>query len=121
MINEPHFRATHSKTTGKMSFSPDPENPYVSLTDQLRLIRAVRELEKTLEKARSDLHKALERAAIGGRMNSAAAPPSVAPGPESGPVLLTKEDYLNLVDLYFYSHQSRFAPDSPGSARRAAR
>jgi pentatricopeptide repeat protein len=113
MVDEPHFRTIHGKTTGKMSYSPDPENPHVSLTDQLRLIRAVRELEKKLEKARSDLHKAMERAAMGGQMNSAAALPSVAPGPESGPILLTKEDYLNLVDLYFYTHQSRFTPDSP--------
>jgi pentatricopeptide repeat protein len=115
-VNEPHPRAIHGKTAGKTSYSPDPENPHVSLTDQLRLIRAVRELERKLEKARSDLHKAMDRAAMGGQMNSAAAPSSVAPGPESGPILLTKEDYLNLVDLYFYSHQSRFTPDSPDSS-----
>jgi pentatricopeptide repeat protein len=117
MVNEPHFRANHGKIAGKTSYSPDPENPYVSLTDQLRLIRAVRELEKKLERARSDLHKAMERAARGGQTNNAAASlPSGTPGPEPGPILLTKEDYLNLVDLYFYSHQSRFTPDSPDSS-----
>lgn len=102
--------------------------PEVSLTDQLRLLKAVRELEKKLQKARHDLHKAMEknpravsREIAKGNGKGLLARPSflTADGmkenaqSESPPIELTKDDYLNLVDLYFYSHQSRFAPDSP--------
>jgi pentatricopeptide repeat protein len=114
--NEPNFRPAHREKADDNNYYPDPENPYVSLTDQLRLIGAVRELEKKLVKARSDLHKAMKRATGAAQIDGAAASPSTASGLEATPILLTKEDYLNLVDLYFYSHQSRFAPDSPDSS-----
>jgi pentatricopeptide repeat protein len=116
VANQPNFRPTYREKADNFNFTPDPENPYVSLTDQLRLIRGVRELERKLEKARSDLHKAMKRAAVAGQMDSVTASPTIASDPEASPILLTKEDYLNLVDLYFYSHQSRFAPDSPDSS-----
>jgi pentatricopeptide repeat protein len=111
--NEPNFKPARIGKADDNNYYPDPENPYVSLTDQLRLIRAVRELERKLEKARSDLHKAMKSAAGPTQKDGAAASPATASDPEATPILLTKEDYLNLVDLYFYSHQSRFAPDSP--------
>ena len=114
--SESNFRPMHVREADKTGHYLDPENPYISLTDQLRLIGAVRELEKKLEKARSELHKAMKGAAVAGRLDRAAASPSKVPDPEGGPIILTKADYLNLVDLYFYSHQSRFAPDSPDSS-----
>ena len=117
--SKPHnsnFRPMHAREADKTGQYLDPENPYISLTDQLRLIGAVRELEKKLEKARSELHKAIKGGAVAGRLEHDANSPSKVPKPEGGPIVLTKEDYLNLVDLYFYSHQSRFAPDSPDSS-----
>lgn len=113
---EPQLRADDCKKPKDSNYSPDPENPYLSLTDQLQLIRTVRGLERKLEKARSDLHKAMKSTPVTGQMDGAAASSSTASDPEASPILLTKEDYLNLVDLYFYSHQSRFAPDSPDSS-----
>ncbi len=99
-------------------FTPNPDHPHVSLTDQLRLIKAVRELEAKLEKAQSSLHKAMERVPPVPPPERIIALPSTTSEADPGrsPVLLTKEDYLNLVDLYFYSHQSRFAPDAPDSS-----
>ena len=110
-------RSRHSQQ-GIDHFTPNPDHPHVSLTDQLRLIKAVRGLEAKLEKARSALHKALERVPPMPLPERTVPWPSTGSDPdmESNRVLLTKEDYLNLVDLYFYSHQSRFAPDSPDSS-----
>ena len=111
-----NFRPIHGRGVDNLNYSPDPENPYISMTDQLRLIKAVRALERKLEKARVELHKAMKGAVLAGKIDGAAISPSTASDPERGTILLTKEDYLNLVDLYFYSHQSRFAPDSPDSS-----
>lgn len=114
-VTESNFRPTHQEKADN-NFYPDPENPYLSLTDQLCLIKAVRDLERKLDKARSDLHNAMKLTTGAAQKAGAAASPSITSNPEAAPILLTKEDYLNLVDLYFYSHQSRFAPDSPDSS-----
>ena len=109
---EHNFRPSYREKSND-NFYPDPTNPHVSLRDQLRLISAVRELERKLEKARSDLHIAMTLRA---EPTKTAASPSIASDSNAAPILLTKEDYLNLVDLYFYSHRSRFTPDSPDSS-----
>ena len=115
------FRQSGNIESGEKSYSPDPETPHVSLTEQLRIINAVRALEEKLLRARSDLHKAMKRAPSSGQAQSPASDHSTAwsataSNADMSPIVLTKDDYLNLVDLYFYSHQSRFAPDSPDSS-----
>ena len=93
------------------------------LTEQLRLIKAVRQFERKLAKARFDLQKVLQQAQRPAHPEIAL-PSSSAIGLGSSeitidgvadrlgwpavPIELTKDDYLNLVDLYFYSHQGRF-------------
>lgn len=83
----------------------DPATPPASLTDQLHLLRSVRELEEKLAKARSALNKSLKQP----NTSSVQAPSAV----EDQPVVLSKEDYMNLVDLYYYSHRNRFEAGSP--------
>src|SRR5271170_3598383 len=91
------------QTTLRMAVDSEDQKPQgdsnVGLEDQLKLLESVRDLEEKLATAKAALHKSL---AV-----------STHAGPHPSPVVLTKEDYLNLVDLYFYSHQSRFEPDSP--------
>ncbi|KAL2434392.1 hypothetical protein ABEF95_001935 [Exophiala dermatitidis] len=71
-----------------------------AVKEQLRLLKSVRELEDKLARAKADLttsvRKSVER----------------SPKAESPTVELSKEDYKNLVDLYFYTHRSRFDPES---------
>jgi hypothetical protein len=74
------------------------------LQDQMQLLQSVRELEKKLSNARSALDQSLKGTPSTGR--------DVA-FKEDAPVILCKQDYLNLVDLYYYSHQSGLEPGSP--------
>lgn len=75
----------------------------MSVKDQLKLLRSVRELEERLQKAKQDLAKSI----------SSTSKPRLPDNPRTRkPAVLTKKDYLNLVDLYFYSHNSRFSPES---------
>lgn len=73
------------------------------MTERLKLVESVRELEEKLAKAKRDLSCSISRAAT---TRTSATPAS------RKPAVLTKKDYLNLVDLYFYSHNSRFSPES---------
>ena len=76
------------------------------LEDQMHLLQSVRALEEKLSRARAALNLSLKKAN-----------PEEVPArnlhSNHPPVLLTKQDYLNLVDLYYYSNQNRFGPESP--------
>ena len=102
---------------GNKPFNPDPDHPHISLTEQLRLIRAVRKLEKKLAHAHSDLQRAMAKKPPPRPVSrdSPADIPALS-NRDSTPILLSKEDYMNLVDLYFYSHKDRFSPDYPDSS-----
>lgn len=106
----------------------DPEDSGISLTDKLRLLKTVRDLEKKLSRAQHVLQEAMQKKAtpIPNELalhNQGGAWPRASmiatdgtdiltqPGPPQ--VTLTKEDYLSLVDLYFYTHHVRFSPDYP--------
>lgn len=100
------------------------------LSEQIQYLRTVRDLEKKLEEARHNLHTSMKnrntkhRGAYWQeeayqdqqrieRMNVADAEMT----PKSRPtVKLKKEDYLDLVDMYFYSHRSRFLSESPDAS-----
>ena len=73
-----------------------------AVEDQLQLLKSVRHLEEQLVKAKDDLKKSLATQEV-----------VKAPVVSKTNAILTKQDYLNLVDLYFYSHNSRFSPESP--------
>jgi hypothetical protein len=80
------------------------DEPSSELRDQMQLLQSVRDLEKKLSDARSALDRSLKTRPSG--------KDDVAVR-EHALVMLSKQDYLNLVDLYYYSSQSRFGPDSP--------
>jgi len=63
----------------------------------------VRELEEKLAKAKRDLQTSMA-VSLDQSMSTA--------NKQLAPPTLTKKDYLDLVDLYFYSHNSRFSPES---------
>lgn len=75
--------------------------------DQTSLLAEVRELEDRLARAKKMLDKSLQ---------TQRADPLQLVDRVGNAALLTKEDYLNLVDLYFYSHNSRFSPESPDAS-----
>lgn len=93
--------ALHASSRREEQTHPKPSP---NLQDQMQLLQSVRELEKRLSNARSALDQSLKE------QPSTTQEIAVK---EAVPVLLSKQDYLNLVDLYYYSHQSRFEPDSP--------
>jgi pentatricopeptide repeat protein len=83
----------------------DPTPPQASIKDQMQLLQSVRELEEKLARARSALDRSLKQ------KNTASLHGVSARQDQT--VLLSKQDYMNLVDLYYYSHQSRSEPGSP--------
>ena len=106
------------------------EGPEQELLEQIRYLRTVRELEIKLGKARHNLHSSLKNRnkkhkrtywhedayQDQGRieaMSLAQVEMTVAPRPT---VQLKKEDFIDLVDLYFYSHRSRFLSELPDAS-----
>ncbi|KAL2393190.1 hypothetical protein ABEF93_000834 [Exophiala dermatitidis] len=71
-----------------------------AVNEQLRLLKSVRELEEKLARAKAELTTSVRESV------------ERSPKPEPPTVELSKEDYKNLVDLYFYTHRSRFDPES---------
>lgn len=84
----------------------DTPEPSGDLTAQLKLLRSVRDLEEKLAKAKRNLNKSLEKAHTRHTADAAHLQSSSRPS-----VTLTKDDYLGLVDLYYYSHRDRFHPE----------
>lgn len=79
------------------------EHEQANMKERLELLESVRQLEEKLAKAKRDLARSISGAGT--------AATTTRPGSRK-PAVLTKKDYLNLVDLYFYSHNSRFSPES---------
>lgn len=71
----------------------------------MQMLQSVRELEEKLARAKHDLKIAMK--------------PPVRPRSSTRkqankqPIVLSREDYKNLVDLYYYSMHSRFDPENP--------
>lgn len=106
------------------------ESTEEELIEQIQYLKTVRELETKLEKARHKLHLSMKRRKViqegsylkedahmdeaQGKMTKSAEVKLMA-APEAL-VELKKEDFLGLVDLYFYSHRTRFLSESPDSS-----
>ncbi|KIX10311.1 uncharacterized protein Z518_01393 [Rhinocladiella mackenziei CBS 650.93] len=89
---------------------PDGAEPTDSqLNEQFRLLRSVRALEEKLAKAKADLSDSIHKKS---RLSNH---PASLP-PRHSPVVLSKDDFKNLVDLYYYTHRSRFDPESADSS-----
>ena len=118
-------QATHRNRAGPSLVPADPRVE-ATLPEQLELVKEIREAESKLEKARSKLRRSLDRAserskAMIARSTTQTSLSTTSEKSEkservSALITLTKDDYLNLVDLYFYTHKNRFEPDSPDSS-----
>ena len=111
--------APHRNSAGKI-LVPGDTSVQATLPEQLELVREIREAEDKLEKARLKLRASMARAsekskAVIARNMTKTSIHTTSGKTEktSAPIVLTKDDYLNLVDLYFYTHKNRFEPDSP--------
>jgi pentatricopeptide repeat protein len=104
-----------------------PKGIEQELIEQIRYLKSVRELERKLEKARNNLHISMRKGSEKrkgsywqeeaykdqGRIEMMDLT-EVEMAPPSRPVVkLKKEDFLGLVDLYFYSHRTRFLSEAP--------
>ncbi|KAK5076771.1 hypothetical protein LTS08_005942 [Lithohypha guttulata] len=92
-------RQTRTAETNDGTRSAVQQGP-ANVDKQLKLLKSVRDLEDKLAKAKQELAQSADR-------------PAVATSGPTKRTVLTKKDYLNLVDLYFYSHNSRFSPEAP--------
>ncbi|KAK5064932.1 hypothetical protein LTR84_000766 [Exophiala bonariae] len=86
----------HSSTNTQKEVETDTR----LLTEQMRMLQSVRELEEKLARAKHDLKTAMT-------------PTSARKQAKKQTVVLSREDYKNLVDLYYYSMHSRFDPENP--------
>lgn len=78
-----------------------------TVNEQLRLLRSVREFEDKLAKAKAELTTSVRKG-----LRPTAQQATAISHPKTRAVELTREDYKNLVDLYYYTHRSRFDPES---------
>ena len=81
-----------------------PEETGQSLVEeQMHLMQSVRELEDKLARAKSDLNASMKKDT---------APRSQTPHKRKERIVLSREDYKNLVDLYYHSMRTRFDPEN---------
>ncbi len=121
---------TSEDTLTKADQDDSTEPTEEELVEQIHYLRSVRELENKLEKARHKLHLSMQRRDQKRKraywqqeayqdqqrvemMDLTEAEMTPASRPT---VKLKKEDFLGLVDLYFYSHRSRFLSESPDAS-----
>ncbi|KAJ9612446.1 hypothetical protein H2200_004043 [Cladophialophora chaetospira] len=109
------LKAFHDKVESKTEEEKAQDGLHASevlLKEQMELLGSVRQLEEKLAKAKTSLSDSL--------CNATASQVQVAERQSTEPtqpkVVLTKDDYKNLVDLYFHTHTSRFDPESPHSS-----
>ncbi|OAG38400.1 hypothetical protein AYO21_07383 [Fonsecaea monophora] len=82
------------------------------LEEQMALLKSVRDLEERLAAAKASLDSSIHNKSPTPERATA-----VTPVTSNQPaVVLSKDDYKNLVDLYFFSHSNRFDPESPHSS-----
>jgi len=109
LMHSDHSRSQHMQEQEReqVQHNPDQTGPSeheeMDMIERLKLLESVRELEEKLANAKRDLARSL---------SGTVAAPTIASSTSRKPAVLTKKDYLNLVDLYFYSHNSRFSPES---------
>ena len=115
-------------TEGKGALDDDTTKPVdAELLDQIEYLKNVRDLEDKLQKARYKLHHAMtsssqkQQAHQTRVITSNQDSPSLLIAPENvhqtQPVIqLRKEDFMGLVDLYYYSHRTRFLSEQPDSS-----
>ncbi|EXJ63535.1 uncharacterized protein A1O5_11296 [Cladophialophora psammophila CBS 110553] len=88
----------------------EPSQPL--LEEQMALLKSVRDLEEKLAKAKASLDSSMHK-----MPPTSKHPALLTQGASQQPaVVLSKDDYKNLVDLYFFTHSSRFDPESPHSS-----
>lgn len=87
-------------------------SPTPLLEEQMALMKSVRELEEKLARAKASLQNSMRKKTRSERGQTALS----SSKSESPAQILSGEDYKNLVDLYFYTHRSRFDPESPDSS-----
>lgn len=107
-FNELEVLQRKMRATAKDPGQNEGEMPQSQINEQTQLLKSVRELEEKLAKAKTKLIKSTQKASPARQSSTAS--------PESPSVVLSREDYKNLVDLYFYTHRSRFDPESPDSS-----
>ncbi|KEF61818.1 uncharacterized protein A1O9_03388 [Exophiala aquamarina CBS 119918] len=83
----------------------DTEADPTLLKEQLQMLQSVRELEEKLARAKHDLNTAMKK-------NPTSGSPS-RDQVKSQSISLSREDYKNLVDLYYHSMRTRFDPENP--------
>lgn len=83
------------------------EEPETLLSEQLQLLNSVRKLEDKLAKMKAKLAQSIKPEPT---------PIERPSSSRSKEVVLTREDYKSLVDLYYYTHHKRFDPESPDSS-----
>ncbi|KAK5234004.1 hypothetical protein LTR47_005122 [Exophiala xenobiotica] len=83
----------------------DALEPQTQLEEQMRLLNSVRKLEDKLAQMKIKLAESTKK--ISRPVNQS------SPTTE---VVLTKDDYTSLVDLYYYTHHKRFDPETPDSS-----
>ena len=76
---------------------------------QVKLLESVRHLEEKLAAAKAELQTSISE-------QRPAKPVELAASSEQDPLVLTKEDYKGLVDLYYHTHMRRFGPDAPDNS-----
>lgn len=75
------------------------------LKEQMQMLQSVRDLEEKLGRAKHDLQTAMKKPmATSIKARDQRTKPSV---------VLSRDDYKNLVDLYYHSMHSRFDPENP--------
>ncbi|KAL9108632.1 MAG: hypothetical protein Q9227_006578 [Pyrenula ochraceoflavens] len=81
--------------------------------EQLEQLRRIRELERVLDEARKNLKQSLDK---GHALSLVEAAELNIEGSQRKDLRLTKEDYLNMVDLYYYAFRT---PDFIGSSHKS--
>jgi pentatricopeptide repeat protein len=75
------------------------------LKEQMQMLQSVRELEEKLARAKHDLNAAMKKYVASGI--------PARDQDKKQPIVLSREDYKNLVDLYYHSMRTRFDPENP--------
>ncbi|OAP56789.1 hypothetical protein AYL99_08901 [Fonsecaea erecta] len=105
----------HKKARSGMDEQDKQDEPELSqpmLEEQMALLKSVRELEEKLAEAKASLNSSIHKKHSTSE-HATALTPVVSKQPT---VVLSKDDYKNLVDLYFFTHSNRFDPESPHSS-----
>jgi pentatricopeptide repeat protein len=121
----------HVEDSSKGADAEDSDGPTEQeIMEQIRYLRTVRELEDKLEKARHNLHVSMKKGRKARndtywreeayqdqeRVDTMDMAGVEMASPTRPTVKLKKEDFLGLVDLYFYSHRTRFLSEAPDSS-----